>query len=45
LAPVAGNVIEDNSIGGNTNAILIQANAVDNVIRGNMIAGNPPGQP
>lgn len=40
----SGNVIEDNSIGGNTNGILIQANAVDNVIRRNFIVGNPPGQ-
>jgi len=39
-----GNVIEDNSIGGNTNGILIQADAVHNVIRRNIIAGNPPGQ-
>ncbi|MCA1600566.1 MAG: right-handed parallel beta-helix repeat-containing protein [Acidobacteria bacterium] len=39
-----GNVIEDNSIGGNTNGILIQAGAVNNVIRRNIIAGNPPGQ-
>ena len=40
----SGNVIEDNSIGGNTNGILVQTNAVDNVIRRNVIAGNPPGQ-
>jgi hypothetical protein len=37
-------VIKDNSIGGNTNGILVQANAVDNVIRRNAIAGNPPSQ-
>src|SRR5687768_2672681 len=40
----SGNVIEDNSIGGNTNGILIQATAVNNVIRRNVIAGNPPSQ-
>jgi parallel beta-helix repeat protein len=40
----SGNIVEDNSIGGNTNGILIQANAVDNVIRRNVIAGNPPAQ-
>jgi hypothetical protein len=40
----SGNVIEDNSIGGNINGVLIQANAVDNVIRRNVIAGNPPSQ-
>ena len=40
----SGNVIEDNSIGGNINGVLIQANAVDNLIRRNVIAGNPPSQ-
>lgn len=40
----SGNVIEDNSIGGNISGVLIQANAVDNVIRRNVIAGNPPSQ-
>ena len=40
----SGNVLEDNSIGGNINGILIHADAVDNVIRQNVIAGNPPGQ-
>jgi Right handed beta helix region len=40
----SGNVIEDNSIGGNTNGVLIQADAVDNLIRRNVIAGNPPSQ-
>jgi hypothetical protein len=38
------NVIEDNSIGGNINGILISAPAVGNVIRRNVIAGNPPVQ-
>jgi hypothetical protein len=40
----SGNVIEDNSIGGNINGVLLQANAVDNVIRRNVIAGNPPSE-
>jgi parallel beta-helix repeat protein len=40
----SGNLVEDNHIGGNTNGILIHADAVGNVIRGNVIAGNPPGQ-
>ena len=40
----SGNVIEDNSIGGNANGILIHANAVNNIIRRNVIAGNPPSQ-
>jgi hypothetical protein len=40
----SGNVIEDNSIGGNVNGVLIQANAAGNVIRRNVIAGNPPSQ-
>jgi parallel beta-helix repeat protein len=40
----SGNVIEENSIGGNTNGILIHAPAADNLIRRNVIAGNPPSQ-
>lgn len=40
----SGNVIEDNSIGGNTSGVLIQANAVGNVFRRNVIVGNPPSQ-
>jgi hypothetical protein len=40
----SGNVIEDNSIGGNINGVLIQAGAAGNVIRRNVIAGNPPSQ-
>jgi len=40
----SGNVIESNSIGGNTNGILIQAGAAGNTIRENIIAGNPPSQ-
>jgi len=40
----SGNVIEDNSIGGNISGVLVQTNAVANVIRRNVIAGNPPSQ-
>jgi parallel beta-helix repeat protein len=40
----SGNVIEDNSIGGNANGILIHADAVNNVIRRNVVAGNPPSE-
>lgn len=38
------NVIEDNRIGGNINGLLIFPAAVRNVIRRNVIAGNPPVQ-
>jgi hypothetical protein len=40
----SNNIIEDNSIGGNINGILIAPTAVRNVIRHNVIAGNPPVQ-
>ena len=38
------NVIEQNSIGGNINGILLYPLTVGNVIRHNLIAGNPPVQ-
>jgi hypothetical protein len=38
------NRIEDNSIGGNINGVLIVLTAVRNVIARNIIAGNPPVQ-
>jgi hypothetical protein len=38
------NVIEENGIGGNINGILITAAATGNLIRRNVIAGNPPVQ-
>lgn len=44
IASSSGNLLEENHIGGNTNGMLIQVNAARNVIRGNVIAGNPPGQ-
>jgi parallel beta-helix repeat protein len=37
----SGNVIEHNTITGNTNGILIQAGASTNTIRDNISAGNP----
>jgi len=40
----SGNLIEDNTMGGNANGVLIHADAAGNVIRGNVIAGNPPSQ-
>ena len=40
----SGNLLEENTIGGNTNGILLQANTHDNTIRLNVIAGNPPVQ-
>jgi hypothetical protein len=38
------NVIEENGIGGNVNGILITPTAMGNLIRRNVIAGNPPVQ-
>jgi parallel beta-helix repeat protein len=38
------NRIEENDIGGNTNGILVFATASGNVIRHNVIVGNPPAQ-
>ena len=40
----SGNLIEDNSIGGNANGLLLQVNTSGNLIRLNVIAGNPPSQ-
>ena len=36
------NEIEDNTVMGNTNGILIQAGARSNVLRRNIVVGNPP---
>jgi hypothetical protein len=44
IATSTGNLIENNSIGGNANGVLIQAGAAGNVIRSNVIAGNSPSQ-
>ena len=38
------NVIEDNTVLGNTNGIIVFAGAEGNVIRHNIVAGNPPVQ-
>ena len=40
----SSNLVEDNTITGNTNGILLQATATGNTIRRNVVAGNPPGQ-
>jgi parallel beta-helix repeat protein len=40
----SNNVIEHNSITGNTNGVLIAATASGNTLRQNIIAGNPPSQ-
>jgi parallel beta-helix repeat protein len=37
----SGNVVDENSISGNTNGILIAAGARDNVVRDNVVVGNP----
>ena len=37
----SGNVVEENSVSGNTNGIYIAAGARDNVIRDNVVVGNP----
>jgi len=43
LAGSDGNVIEENAVGGNTNGIWVAANAgTGNIVRRNIIAGNPP---
>ena len=40
----SGNLIESNSITGNTNGVLVEVGAAGNVVRQNSIAGNPPSQ-
>lgn len=39
-----GNQVEESDIGGNSNGVLFFNTSSDNVIRRNIIAGNPPGQ-
>ena len=39
-----GNDVEDNDLGGNTNGVLFFNSSSDNVIRHNIIAGNPAAQ-
>lgn len=36
------NVVEDNSVAGNTNGILLEAGTSGNVVRRNVVVGNPP---
>jgi parallel beta-helix repeat protein len=38
------NVIEDNKVTGNTNGIVLVAGVAGNVIRRNIVVGNPPVQ-
>jgi parallel beta-helix repeat protein len=40
----SGNVVEGNTLSGNSNGILIQTGAIGNTIRQNIAAGNPPSQ-
>lgn len=44
LGTSSGNLIEHNSIAGNSNGILIQPGASGNTIRRNIVVGNPPSQ-
>ena len=44
LGTSSGNLIEHNSMTGNTNGILIAATAAGNTLRQNIVAGNPPSQ-
>jgi len=44
LGTSSGNLIEHNTITGNSNGILIMATASGNLVRQNIIAGNPPSQ-
>jgi len=40
----SGNRVEENQMGGNTNGVLVFSAAHDNIIRHNIIVGNPPAQ-
>lgn len=40
----SGNRVEENQLGGNVNGILFFNTASDNIVRNNIIAGNPPAQ-
>ena len=37
----SGNLLQENTIGGNANGIMIQALTVNNIVRRNIIVGNP----
>lgn len=40
----SGNRVEENQLGGNVNGILFFNTASDNIVRNNIVAGNPPAQ-
>jgi parallel beta-helix repeat protein len=42
--PVSDNVVEDNVASGNANGIVVAKGSMGNVIRRNLIVGNPPVQ-
>jgi parallel beta-helix repeat protein len=44
LGTSSGNLVEHNSVTGNSNGLLIQPTASANTIRENILAGNPPSQ-
>jgi len=44
LATSSGNIIEHNTITGNSNGILIMATATNNKLLENIVVGNPPAQ-
>lgn len=41
VGTASGNVIEENSVMGNTNGIYIDPGVTNNVIRNNVVVGNP----
>ena len=41
VGAASGNVVEQNTVSGNTNGLYIASGTVDNVIRENVIVGNP----
>jgi len=41
VGAASGNIVEQNTVSGNTNGLYIASGAVDNVIRENVVVGNP----
>jgi parallel beta-helix repeat protein len=41
IGTASGNLIDENTVSGNTNGILIAGGTRDNVIRSNVVLGNP----
>jgi parallel beta-helix repeat protein len=41
VGAASGNVIEENTVSGNTNGIYIGAGVTNNVVRSNIVVGNP----